>query len=327
MVRQLEENYDDKWRVTFWINDNDDTYAFEEDVIVYAKGESDAVETALDKFLDKHPELGPSNINRYFAEIAEDDIYESKRIVKEDRFDTWDDLTHDLFNAIAKVMFKYRNRDITSEDFREAMDFVVDKFDDVSDEYGLIGQKESVRRIKESNEERHWLNTELDAYFSWNLKKFLRDNKIKFETSAADNLTHFEVYVTEEEANMINDFIDSIDMNKPSTPYEEGCHSKKRTKKRRTVKESAWVSPDGTKYGKQKRGSGYDYRFSTRELKDMISKGIAKEIKDTDKAFKLKDEIIGISWNETNGYTSGALFKGKDGNLYVVLSGVASAIV
>lgn len=137
MVRQLKENYNNKWQVTFWINDNNDTYAFEESVIVYANGEQDAVETAVDKFLDKHPELGPSNIDRYFAEIVENDIYESKRIVKEDRFDTWDDLTHDLFNAVAEVMFKYRNEDITSEDFRSVMDFVIDKFDDVSDEYGL----------------------------------------------------------------------------------------------------------------------------------------------------------------------------------------------
>lgn len=389
------------------------------------------------------------------------------------------------------------------EDFKEILAPTIEAVEEERKE--LLVQKESVRRIKESNEERHWLNTELPNYMSLKLKNFLRDNKIKFESSGVGRtLTHFEIFATKDEANMINDFIDSIDIDGPSTPYtearigktkevkvlqgnwgygwddlgeyeltdnkckddlkayrendpsatyrvikrrvvnpaytedchgkkrtkkhkfvkegqempytlwvldgddrqwkmykgipsiqfvldnrikndnfeeildqmntkvypngtyynnyidwvvipagkhpktfntnkfysdiqdgkiteslkyEEGCHGKKRTNKRSTVKESAWVSPDGTKYGKQKRGSGYDYRFSTRELKDMISKGIAKEIKDADKAFKLKDEIIGISWNETNGYTSGVLFKGKDGNLYIGLSGVASAIV
>lgn len=59
------------------------------------------------------------------------------RKLKESKFDTWDDLTHDLFNAVARVLFKYSDKDITSEDFRTAMEFVTDKFDDVAEEYNL----------------------------------------------------------------------------------------------------------------------------------------------------------------------------------------------
>lgn len=93
------------------------------------------------------------------------------------------------------------------------------------------------------------------------------------------------------------------------------------------VSASAYVAPNGKKYGKQKRSSGYDYRFTKRELQDMVNDGIADEISNPDEAWNLCDEIIGISWNETNGYTSGVLFKDSRGNLFVGNTGVAQVIV
>lgn len=89
------------------------------------------------------------------------------------------------------------------------------------------------------------------------------------------------------------------------------------------VRASAWVAPNGKKYGKQKRSSRYEYRFTKRELQDMIADGVAEEIRNPNEAWNICDDIIGIAWNETNGYKSGILFKGKDGNLYVGNTGVA----
>jgi hypothetical protein len=89
------------------------------------------------------------------------------------------------------------------------------------------------------------------------------------------------------------------------------------------VRASAWVAPNGKKYGKQKRGSRFDYRFTKRELQDMIADGVATEIRDADKAYDICDDIIGIAWNETNGYKSGILFADAQGNLYVGNAGVA----
>ncbi len=39
-------------------------------------------------------------------------------------FDIRDNLTHDLYNAIGNVMFKYRNHDITEEDFDSILEEV-----------------------------------------------------------------------------------------------------------------------------------------------------------------------------------------------------------
>lgn len=75
------------------------------------------------------------------------------------------------------------------------------------------------RKITAARSERHWLSTELDARMSFKLKDYLRDRGIKFETSGVGKLTHFEIYVDRDEADSINDFIDSIDISGPSTQY------------------------------------------------------------------------------------------------------------
>ena len=95
------------------------------------------------------------------------------------------------------------------------------------------------------------------------------------------------------------------------------------------IKASAWTAPNGKKYGKQKRTGRYSYRFTKRELDNMVADGVAEAISNADEAWDLlsgRGDIIGIAWNETNGYTSGVLFKGNDGNLYVGNTGVAQVI-
>lgn len=98
----------------------------------------------------------------------------------------------------------------------------------------------------------------------------------------------------------------------------------RRIRAKRSMKESAWTAPNGKKYGKQKRGRGDSrYLFTRRELKDMVDSGLAQEIRNAEEAWKMSKDVIGYSWNETNGYKSGILFTDKDGNLWVGNTGVA----
>lgn len=98
----------------------------------------------------------------------------------------------------------------------------------------------------------------------------------------------------------------------------------KRRVARKPIRESAWTAPNGKKYGKQKRDRGTSrYIFTRRELKDMVDSGIAQSISNAEEAWKMSDEVIGYSWNETNGFKSGILFTDKDGNLWVGNTGVA----
>lgn len=53
-------------------------------------------------------------------------------------------------------------------------------------------------------------NVELSKSDAEQLKVFLKNNKIKFEASGAENLIHFEILVNKLEENKINDFIDTL---------------------------------------------------------------------------------------------------------------------
>ena len=53
-------------------------------------------------------------------------------------------------------------------------------------------------------------NVELSKVEAEQLKVFLKNNKIKFEASGAENLIHFEILVNQLEENKINDFIDTL---------------------------------------------------------------------------------------------------------------------
>lgn len=54
-------------------------------------------------------------------------------------------------------------------------------------------------------------NVELSKSDSNKLKEFLKNNKIKFETSGADNLVHFEILVNKFEEIKINEFLETLD--------------------------------------------------------------------------------------------------------------------
>lgn len=53
-------------------------------------------------------------------------------------------------------------------------------------------------------------NVELSKSDAEQLKVFLKNNKIKFETSGVENLVHFEILVNQFEEKKINDFIDTL---------------------------------------------------------------------------------------------------------------------
>ena len=52
-----------------------------------------------------------------------------------------------------------------------------------------------------------YYNVELTPLASVDLKQFLHKNKIKYEISACYNLIHFEIYASQNQANMINSFL------------------------------------------------------------------------------------------------------------------------
>lgn len=53
-------------------------------------------------------------------------------------------------------------------------------------------------------------NVELSKTEAEQLKVFLKNNKIKFETSGADNLVHFEILVNQFEEKKINEFLETL---------------------------------------------------------------------------------------------------------------------
>lgn len=53
-------------------------------------------------------------------------------------------------------------------------------------------------------------NVELPKSDSDKLKEFLNNNKIKYETSEAYNLIHFEILVNQFEEKSINEFLENI---------------------------------------------------------------------------------------------------------------------
>lgn len=60
---------------------------------------------------------------------------------------------------------------------------------------------------------RKWKNVELNNNLALLMKQKLKemsekDKDLKYETSGAYNLTHFEVFVTDKQAGELNDFLD-----------------------------------------------------------------------------------------------------------------------
>ena len=78
-----------------------------------------------------------------------------------------------------------------------------------------------------------------------------------------------------------------------------------------SITASAWKSPSGKKYGKQTRRFPGSYLFTRKELKQMVDNGDARYIGgNLDKVDSY--DVIGFSWNETNGYKSGILVEDRN---------------
>lgn len=77
-----------------------------------------------------------------------------------------------------------------------------------------------------------------------------------------------------------------------------------------SITASAWKAPSGNKYGKQTRRFPRAYLFTRKELKQMVDNGDARYIGgDLDEVDSY--DVIGFSWNETNGYKSGILIEDR----------------
>ena len=85
-----------------------------------------------------------------------------------------------------------------------------------------------------------------------------------------------------------------------------------------SVLASAWTAPNGKKFGKQTKRFPGRYLFTRKELRDMVQSGIAEDMAGTFDPMSMNYDIIGISWDETNGHRSGILIEDVDtGELYV----------
>ena len=78
-----------------------------------------------------------------------------------------------------------------------------------------------------------------------------------------------------------------------------------------SITASAWVSPSGRKYGKQTRRFPGEYLFTKRELKQMVDNGDARYI-GGNLDHTINYDVIGISWNDTNGHSTGILIEDRD---------------
>lgn len=58
---------------------------------------------------------------------------------------------------------------------------------------------------------RKWLNVELSQADANELKDFLNDNNIEFESSECYDKIHFEVLVNEYEKEAVNDFLNELE--------------------------------------------------------------------------------------------------------------------
>ena len=62
--------------------------------------------------------------------------------------------------------------------------------------------------MKKGEHNMRWVNTELPKGTANRFKEYLRDNHIQYEASEADNLIHFECYMSETQISNANAFID-----------------------------------------------------------------------------------------------------------------------
>ena len=59
-------------------------------------------------------------------------------------------------------------------------------------------------------ETRRWARTQLSREDAKRFKEYCRDMHLQYEASEADNLIHFEVYVSQREEQACNDFLSKL---------------------------------------------------------------------------------------------------------------------
>lgn len=68
-----------------------------------------------------------------------------------------------------------------------------------------------ISTIERMRRDRKWYNVELPIDKADCLKQYLKSHNIYFEPSSAGNLIHFECYMTDDERELVNDFLKRIE--------------------------------------------------------------------------------------------------------------------
>ena len=62
--------------------------------------------------------------------------------------------------------------------------------------------------LQDMRSKKEWYNVELPIDKADGLKDYLRGHRIYFEPSSADNLIHFECYMSAVERDLVNDYLE-----------------------------------------------------------------------------------------------------------------------
>jgi hypothetical protein len=164
------------------------------------------------------------------------------------------------------------------------------------------------------------------------LMNLLSEDGMEYDTVPLDSTYNYKKYINNRWLNgkviyfdyHDDEFYVSVDLN-GDDDYGTKVNSTMRIRRGRSVMASAWKAPNGRKYGKQTNRFPGKYLFTRKELRDMVDSGIAEDMAGTFDPMAMNYDIIGISWNETNGYRSGILIQDNDtGELYVGNTGDAT---
>jgi hypothetical protein len=122
-------------------------------------------------------------------------------------------------------------------------------------------------------------------------------------TGESQGFTYDEYFDIGEEGFPNSDFAES--------PFDRNLLACNNINSATSITASAWKSPSGRKYGKQTRRFPGSYLFTRKELKQMVDDGDARYIGGNLDEVDSYD-VIGFSWNETNGYKSGILVEDRN---------------
>lgn len=122
-------------------------------------------------------------------------------------------------------------------------------------------------------------------------------------TGESQGFTYDEYFDIGEDGYPNSDFAES--------PFDRNLLACNKINSSTAITASAWRAPSGKKYGKQTKRFPSGYLFTRKELKQMVDNGDAEYIGgDLDKVDSY--DVIGFSWNETNGYKSGILVEDRN---------------